>query len=132
MWTMGIRKIGWLALLACNSIAWGQQSSDIGPQGNPDSQRDLQTTYALGRDDQITIWALGVNEIDGKPIRIGPSGQIDLPLIGIVQVSGLTVEQLKSELVKRFKEYVHEPQVAISVVELRSQPVSVLGAVKNP
>jgi len=49
-----------------------------------------------------------------------------------VRAAGLTVEQLEAELVSRLKAYIQKPEVAVSITEFRSQPVSVLGAVKSP
>jgi polysaccharide biosynthesis/export protein len=88
--------------------------------------------YTLGPDDQIKIWALGVEEITEKPVRIGPSGELDLPLIGKVHALGMTVEQLKTELVKRFSKEILKPEVSIEIVDFGSQPVSVMGAVNHP
>jgi polysaccharide export outer membrane protein len=129
-----MKTLACLLILACTCDVWGRQAA--GQLAEPPAQfapeAEVHYTYVLGPDDQITIWALGVTEIDGKPIRIGPGGQIDLPLIGLVEVSGLTVEQLKAHLLLRLKDYVREPQVTVSVLEMRSQPVSILGPVKNP
>ncbi len=92
----------------------------------------LHSVYVLGPDDQIAIWALGAEEISQKPVRIDPSGYIDLPMLGRIRASGFTAEQFKGELVSRLRSYVKEPQVSVSIAEFRSQPVSVIGAVKNP
>lgn len=89
-------------------------------------------SYVLGPDDQILIRAVLLEEIGDKPFRVDSSGTISVPLAGRIQASGLTVEQLETELSKRLKNHVKEPQVSISIMEFRSQPVSVLGAVKDP
>jgi polysaccharide export outer membrane protein len=60
------------------------------------------------------------------------NGNVTLPLIGRVQAGGLTVERLETELNTRLKKYVQDPQVSVTVVEFRSQPVSVFGAVTTP
>ena len=88
--------------------------------------------YRLGPDDQLKIWALGVEEITDKPVRIDPGGDIDLPMIGKVHAGGLTVEQLKTQLVERFSKEVLKPQVSVEIAEFGSQPVSVMGAVNHP
>jgi len=49
-----------------------------------------------------------------------------------IRAGGLTVDQLEAELNRVLSTYIKEPQVAVSVTEFRSQPVSVLGAVRNP
>ena len=88
--------------------------------------------YVLGPDDQIVIHAMESPEISDKPILIGTNGNITLPLVGRVKAGGLTVEQLETELNARLKKYVKDPQISVTVVEFRSQPVSVFGAVTKP
>jgi polysaccharide biosynthesis/export protein len=93
---------------------------------------DDASQYELGPDDQIKIWALGVEEISDKPVRIGPGGDIDLPLVGRIHAGGLTVEQFKSALLERLAKEVRKPEVSVDIVEFGSQPVSVMGAVNHP
>jgi polysaccharide export outer membrane protein len=89
-------------------------------------------TYLLGPDDVISIRALDAEEISDKAIRIGTNGVINLPMVGRVQAGGLTVEQLEVDLTARLKPFIKQPEVSVNVVELRSQPVSVIGSVKAP
>ena|SRR5437867_700393 len=87
--------------------------------------------YILGPDDQIVIRVLDAEEISEKPVLIDTDGYIKLPLIERVRAAGLTVAELETEIASRLKLYLQQPQVAVSIVEFRSQPVSVLGAVTN-
>jgi len=91
-----------------------------------------RSSYVLGPDDQLIIRALEAEEISEKPVRVDLSGYIRLPLVGRVKAEGLTVEELEAEITTRLEEFIKEPQVAISITEFRSQPVSVIGAVKQP
>ncbi len=93
---------------------------------------DVPLAYVLGPGDEVALWALGAEEISAHPIRVDPSGFIDVPLIGHFQAGGLTVEQLREELTRRLQAQIRRPQVSISITEFRSQPVSVLGAVNKP
>jgi polysaccharide export outer membrane protein len=105
----------------------------VSPAQADSAETDVfRSSYVLGPDDEIAIWALGAEEISQKPVRIDPGGYIDLPLLGRMRASGFTTEQLKSELVARLRSYINEPQVSVNIMEFRSQPVSVIGAVKNP
>jgi polysaccharide export outer membrane protein len=91
--------------------------------------------YVLGPDDEIMIRGIEAGEISDKPdkpVLIGTNGNITLPLIGRVKAGGLTVEQLEAELNTRFKHFIQEPQISVTVTEFRSQPVSVFGAVTKP
>src|SRR5919201_6222001 len=95
------------------------------------SDQAVRTTYRLGPDDQIMIQVSDVPDINGKPQRLDPNGDLKLPMIGRVRASGMTLEQLEAELTNRLKVYIHEPDVAVSVTEFHSQPVSVIGAVNT-
>ena len=96
------------------------------------SQREDTSTYVLGPDDQIKIWALGLEQLSDKNVRVEPNGDIDLPIYGKIRAEGLTLDQLKAELVKRFSQDVLNPEVSIEIVEFGSQPVSVMGSVNRP
>jgi len=101
-------------------------------QQPPESTMQPDSGYVLGPDDQIVIRAIDAPEISDKPILIGTNGDITLPLIGRVKAGSLTVEQLETELNTRLRKYIRDPQVAVTVTESRSHPVSVFGAVTKP
>jgi polysaccharide export outer membrane protein len=111
-----------------------QQQADTATKSeNPPAAMKVENRkYILGPDDDITIQALDAEEITNKLVRIDTSGNINLPLVGRLRAAGLTVEQLEAEIAARLRTYIQQPQVAISVTNFRSQPVSVLGAVRSP
>ncbi len=90
------------------------------------------SSYVLGQGDQVTLRVVEADEIPDKPFRIDEKGSIDVPMIGAVHAAGLTVHELQTLLVTRFTAFIKNPQVAVFVNEMRSQPVSVLGAVNLP
>jgi polysaccharide biosynthesis/export protein len=89
-------------------------------------------TYALGPEDQISIHVVDLEDVSDKPVRIDPNGFIELPLVGRIHAAGQTVEELRATLTVRLAKYIESPQITISVLDYRSQPVSVLGAVNTP
>jgi len=95
-------------------------------------QAGVPGAYVLGADDQIAVRVSDAEEISDKPMRIESDGYIRLPMIGRVKAAGLTVEQLEERIAAGLKVYMKEPDVTVSIVEFRSQPVSVIGSVKNP
>ena len=113
-----------VAALAVLSV-WAQQ-----PANRPDKNRHAE--YVLGPDDTISIRVTDAEEITDKPLRIGSSGTITLPMVGRVEASGRTAEQLEKELKERFKTYFRNPEVSVNVVEQHSQPVAVFGEVGAP
>jgi polysaccharide biosynthesis/export protein len=92
----------------------------------------VRSTYLLGPDDQLEISGPELTELANKPVRVDGEGDIQVPLGGRVHVSGLTVQQTEQELNKVLSTYIRDPQAVVSVAEVRSQPVSILGAVNTP
>jgi polysaccharide export outer membrane protein len=91
-----------------------------------------EAAYVLGPEDQIVIRVLDLEEIPDKPFRVDMRGNINVPLIGRVHAGGLTVEQLESSLRGQFGKVLNDATVTVFITEFRSQPVSVLGAVRTP
>jgi polysaccharide biosynthesis/export protein len=105
-------------------------SPDQIPTTSPVEQ--VRANYVLDANDQVLIRAFQVQEIGERPYRIDMDGNIDLPLVGTVKAGGLSVDQLEAELVKRLSTYVRNPQVSVTVVVYRSEPVFFIGAFRAP
>lgn len=105
------------------------QSDDLKAKCGGDQ---VHSTYLLGPDDQLDISGPELTDLANKPVRIDGEGNIQVPLAGSVHVAGLTVQQTQEQLDKVLRTYIRHPQVVVTVVEVRSQPVSVLGAVNTP
>jgi len=110
------------------------QVSSASVSDHPSTKCDdkVRSTYLLGPDDQLEISGPELNEFGNKPVRIDSDGNIQAPLVGRIRVAGLTVQQVEGQLNKALKKYIRDPQVVVNVAEVRSQPVSVLGAVNTP
>src|SRR5712664_3047134 len=92
----------------------------------------IRSTYLLGPDDQLEISGPELSDLPNKPVRIDGEGDIQVPRVGRVHVAGLTVQQAEQEINKALSKYILHPQAVVSVAEVRSQPVSILGAVNTP
>ncbi len=88
--------------------------------------------YLIGPQDLLKVEVFGVEAMN-RSVRVNSSGQISLPLVGLVQAAGLTGEQLAADIAARLaKDYLQNPQVTIFIEEFTSQRVTVVGAVKSP
>ena len=86
----------------------------------------------LGPGDLIEVSVFEVSELSNLKVRIPRPGVIALPLLGSIQVAGLTASDLENELRQRLgARYMHDPQVTVFVHERRSQQFSVIGAVRK-
>ena len=65
--------------------------------------------------------------------RVSPEGTIDFPLVGIVQVAGLTPRALEQVIQTRLADgYIRRPHVTVYVREYNSKKIFVLGEVEKP
>lgn len=62
---------------------------------------------------------------------VGPDGQIYLPLVGAVQVTGRTVDELNQELTASYKEEMVDPQITLSVQKFAGMSIYVGGEVSR-
>lgn len=87
--------------------------------------------YRLGAGDQISIQVQRFPELNFTG-AISPEGIIVLPLIGTVNVRGLTVEEARERLRERFTQFIKNPQVFASLLVQRPVVVTVTGEVARP
>jgi polysaccharide export outer membrane protein len=59
-------------------------------------------------------------------------GRITMPLIGKVDVSGLTPTEVEARIKGLLEKYINNPDVSVTVLEAGSKPISVIGAVTHP
>jgi polysaccharide export outer membrane protein len=132
-----------MKLTRINSIAMavlfltGSAAAQVAPPNGtyvPNAKCDspVLDNYPLGPDDEVEISGEELDEPPNKSIRVDGNGSIQVPLVGRVHVAGLTVEQAEQELDEQLSAYIRQAKIAINVKELRSQPVSILGAVNSP
>jgi polysaccharide export outer membrane protein len=126
MSTYPLRMFAATALLA--AVTFASPSAAAGAQGSTDER----TGSVLGPNDQLTIRALDAEEISDKTYRVSGNGDLALPMIGTIKAAGLTVGQLESAVASALEKYIRHPKVSVTLTEVHSQPVSVIGAVATP
>lgn len=88
--------------------------------------------YVFGSGDQLSIRIPEVEELHERPMRIDEAGDINIAPLGRLHAAGLTVSQLESALNEKLKKLVLQPAAVVSILEMKSQPVTVAGMVKTP
>ena len=87
--------------------------------------------FLLGAADVVHINVWKDAELS-QTVTVGPDGFVSLPLIGDVKVAGMTADQLGKALASRLTTYIVNPRVTVSVVEIKSRQVYILGQVSKP
>lgn len=99
------------------------------------SDAALQTPaedYRVSAEDVLDVTVFRVPDLS-KTVKVSASGQIGLPLIGAVPVSGKTVAEVEGEIKRRLAgQYMQDPQVTVLVQEAVSQRITLEGEVAKP
>src|ERR1700689_4866552 len=65
----------------------------------------------VGPGDVIDVSASEIDEIQNQRVRVSPEGTIELPLVGTLQVAGLSENELRDALVQRLQVYMKHPRI---------------------
>jgi len=84
--------------------------------------------YTIGEQDVLDILVWREKEFSG-PAIVRPDGKITIPLVGEIYVIGMTPLQLQETLTEKLKPFVNTPQVTVSVREINSRKVHLIGHV---
>lgn len=95
-------------------------------------QQKAPADYIIGPSDVLLVTVFGQDRLSGK-FTVGSDGTFAYPYGDRVKAGGLTVQVVENSLKERLgKDYLRNPQVAVSVETYRSQSVTVAGAVNTP
>jgi polysaccharide biosynthesis/export protein len=115
------------------SIAGTRTAAQGGTQTQVVAQRPPATPdYIVGANDALTITVFDQPQLTGRYI-VQADGTFTFPLLGRLQVGGLTLQAVENELRQRLSNgYLKNPQVGVSVDQYRSQQIFVMGEVRSP
>lgn len=86
--------------------------------------------YRLGANDVIKVQVYGEDELTTET-RVSGDGKIALPLLGVLEIRGLTVKETEELIVTRLSDgYLVNPRVSVYITKYRNFYVS--GEVKSP
>jgi polysaccharide export outer membrane protein len=98
----------------------------------PEASND-RDKIRIGPGDLVEVSLYGVADFKNES-RISESGELSVPLVGSVNVRGLTIEEAQDKIGKALKDggYFREPHVMILMRDFASQGISILGEVTKP
>lgn len=117
-----------------------QPKRDINTESQELNRKLIQETfsstaaadYLVGPGDLLNIEVLEAPELKTEA-RVNSQNSISFPLLGQVDVGGLTSEEVEQRIRELLTEkYMNDPHVVVSIKEYRSQRVAVIGSVKKP
>lgn len=100
--------IRWFVVLCSLFLVRMSLAADSGP-----------SHYRLGTGDVISVAVFDEKDLSLEKIRLGDSGVVSYPMLGDIQVKGLTVLELQQKLTAGLRAYLINPQVTILVDQYR-------------
>ena len=116
----------------------GAKAGWAGPAGGqttnqsaaPGAKR-ISDDYVIGPSDLLAINVWKDTELT-RTVLVRPDGKISLPLVGELEVSGLTALSVQHLLAEKLKQYISQPQVTVIVQEVRSRTYTIVGKIAKP
>jgi len=109
----------------------GQGGSKTPDQPNAPSAKGVDDAYIIGPSDVLAINVWKDPELS-RTVPVRPDGKISLPLIGELEVSGLTALKVQWLVALRLKQYISKPEVTVIVQEMKSRTFTILGKIAKP
>jgi polysaccharide export outer membrane protein len=120
--------LGWLAA-AAQALPAASQAPSPGPVASP---AGATPEYRVGPGDVLEVTVFGNDDLSRSP-TVQTDGAVSLPLLGDVEVGGLSVPEIQRKLTTLLaRDYLVNPQVEVKVKDFQSQFVTVLGEVNTP
>lgn len=92
---------------------------------------DVPPGYIVGDSDVIRVNVWKEPEVS-QTVVVRTDGNISLPLINEVKVSGMSPLQIQDLVAEKLKGFLNNPQVTVTVIEIRSKRAFITGEVSRP
>ena len=122
-------QLVWLLVFSSCFVWWQGIAAALSNGSEPTAVADA--SYLLGPEDvvKISVWK---DEHLTQEVVVRPDGMISFPLVGDVPAAGLTVEDVRLELVKRLNKFIPNPHVSVLATKILSYKIYVVGRVNKP
>ena len=102
-------------------------------QANVSASNSATAQYRLAPGDGIRVFVYQNPDLSLE-LRLTESGTVSYPLLGSINLTGLTVNQAEQRLADGLRDgkFVNRPQVTVTLLQVRGNQVSVLGMVNRP
>jgi polysaccharide export outer membrane protein len=95
-------------------------------------RKEHPLSLGIGPGDVIQVSVAGVAELQKQQVRVDEDGSINLPLLGQIEVAGLSEQQLTALLKVKLRRYVYQPDVQVFGNSYTNRGVAVTGEVHSP
>jgi len=101
------------------------------PAYTPTEATPVNSNYLLGAGDELVIRGWGSIEVDIRAV-IDRNGMVNIPKVGSVPLAGVKISQADAVIESALKKYYKNFQISVSLGQLRSITVYVVGQARRP
>jgi len=108
---------------------------DVSELPGPDGQTgpDQVYDYHVGPFDKLVIDVMGIPELKDRRVTVDGSGNISIPIAGVVHVSGQSLGEATNRIIDQLRAgHLRNPQVGVNLEQSVSNFVTVDGEVQQP
>jgi len=128
-----IQEVGPTAPPAASAQPRSEAPNRTEPQPGKGNPEEIAPSIRIGPGDELEITVYGNADLN-QHLRVGSDGNIEMPLIGILHMAGISSAEAQSLIEKRLAEgdFIKEPHVNVFVREYTSEGISIIGEVSKP
>lgn len=108
--------LAWLPSCCLMGVAMAAENSDV---------------YQLRAGDAVLVSVWREDALQ-KEVRVLPDGSITFPLVGRVEVGGLSTPEVEQRVAAKLKQYIPEPTVSVVITGIEGNRAFVIGKVLKP
>jgi polysaccharide export outer membrane protein len=87
--------------------------------------------YIIGAQDVLFVLVWRESDLSGDKV-VRPDGKISFPLIGEMQASGITPDELARNVTAALSKFINNPEVTVSLMQVNSKRYYIDGEVNKP
>ena len=93
---------------------------------------EIDASYAVNAGDTLRVYVWNEESL-ARELLVAPDGHISFPMVGDVDVNGLTAKSIGERISQGLSEYLRDkPQVTVSLMAVNGNRIFVLGTVRRP
>lgn len=120
-----------LSYVFAQGVEWQRIRTTLAPEQASISAGVPLIEYFISAGDTVEIFVWQNPDLT-RTVTVGPDGKISYPLVGRLDVVGLTIEQLEEAIRERIAKYIKYPQVSVMMKEFSGDKIIILGEINYP
>ena len=117
---------------AASSPAWAQGSVPVQPLSTAVDTAAPQADAPITPKDHLEVTVFREPDLSVADVMVDESGHVALPLVGSFMAAGKSTAALSSEISSKLKQYLTQPEVAVTLKQAATRQVTVTGSVVQP